>query len=127
MTTPAEELRAAARHLREVAAECTPGPWMSAGSMSAGSNRMKNSIALIGATANRGTGKAIAVLAGDPKTRGRDAQLLALFDPNVAELFAAWLDDAATANLDFYFANREKVFHHELAIARAINTKAANK
>ncbi|MGI5247602.1 hypothetical protein [Dactylosporangium sp. CA-139066] len=88
----ADLLRRAAGHVRGHLVDVTPGPWMSVGE----TNR-KNSIALVGAVAKRGTGQAIAVLAGDPRTRHADARLIELMHPPVPEGLAALFDRAAAA------------------------------
>lgn len=61
----------------------TPGPWFAATS-----NRRKDGIGVVGRLADRGTGKAIAVFAGEPRSRNADAEFTAAAREDVPALLA---------------------------------------
>jgi len=70
-----QQLTEALDEVEKVARAATPGPWMSATH-----NGRSKGIALVGAVADRGTGKAIAVLSG-VEWRHEDATHIARWDP----------------------------------------------
>lgn len=87
----AELLRRAAKTLRERAEAASPGPWIAASHTG-----RKDGIALVGRAEDRGTGRAIAVLAGvDVRQRHADAHYVELIHPPVALAMASWLDATA--------------------------------
>lgn len=85
--TPAETLAAAADRLDALIAEATPGPWTAISS-----NGRKDGVALLGAQAERGTGRPVAVLADiNVPRRHADAHYLAAMNPDVGRKLAALL------------------------------------
>lgn len=107
MTTPADELRAAAALLRERATNATPGPWSQTG------------IGDYGWTVSSPTG---ALVDTDDSDQGRaDADFIALMHPGVGAALADWLDavaDRARHNGgDWVGAD----LHYALAVARQVN------
>jgi hypothetical protein len=107
--SPADELRQAAQHIRDTASKASPEKW-------------RHEINVIFGNF------------GDHPEGGPTAAHIALWDPSTAELVAALLDDHARGN-DFLFGHDpndddrleiERLSRCELAVARAINAKAAN-
>lgn len=77
MTTLHDQVKAEVQRRLALAKAATPGPWISASN-----TRRKDGVALVGAMANRGTGRAVAVLADiDVRQRHCDAAFIADHDP----------------------------------------------
>ncbi len=106
--TPAEELRTAAQKIRDAAANASPGPWAAVDEH-------------IEAADEHAVAKVPPGCLNHPGRPKADEIHIATWHPGVTPLVAVLLEDAADSMANFYFANREKVFHRELAIARAIN------
>lgn len=92
MTSPADELRAAATKLRATARKATPGPWQMDGPMwwseqdcthTITDQRFRASVAILPRVDE----------AGD--RRDADAEWIALASPALAEPLAAWLEECA--------------------------------
>lgn len=116
--TPAEELRAAAKLLRETAEQATPGPW---GVESVASE----SIGVLSYPAHAFVAT-IGVRTADESVTA-DAAWIALVSPALAKPLAAWLDSRAQALDDLPsvaddLANRKgSNIRQALDIARVIN------
>lgn len=83
--TPAAELTAAVEHLEQLLAAATPAPWTAISS-----NGRKDGYAIIGALAERGTGRPVAVLSDiDVPRRHADAQLIVALVNAAPQLLAA--------------------------------------
>jgi hypothetical protein len=106
--TPAETLRAAAQHVREMAQQATPGPWVANGA-GVGTDYTDNEPDLI-----------VAVDAFDPN----DAAWMALMHPGLAEPLAAWLEMEAHM-WDLRGNSAEGNTFHALAAARALLGRGA--
>lgn len=129
MTAPAEELRAAAKKIRNIATKATPGPWVS---LEHG-DRIVRDPAVTWAEADDdpcGEGAPLEYVIDEPLEYNRDnGDHIALWHPGVAELVAAWLDDEAdmlrTASgrrmSTEQITAAEHWHRHGLAVARAIN------
>ncbi|MFE4535651.1 hypothetical protein ACFRKB_11285 [Streptomyces scopuliridis] len=101
MTTPADELRAAAHKLRAFATTATPGPWTQTG------------IGDYGWTVSSPTAGLVDTEDSD---QGRaDADYIAAMDPALGLPLADWLDSAAED------AEQVGPDRHALAVARQIN------
>lgn len=121
MPEPAEQMRAAAQRLRTLAEAATPGPWMHATNTG-----RKDGISLVGAMANRGTGKAVAVFAEpDVRQRAADAAYVAAMHPGVTLALAEVLEKAAAdiadnPNVYAEGTRAEDWYAAELALARLV-------
>jgi len=105
MTTPADELRAAAATLRALLADrqLTPGPWLS---MDRGDRLLWD-----------GPGaedQPPVYVVDEPMSNGANADYIAVMHPDVGNALADWLDSAAED------ADQIGADHRALAVARAI-------
>jgi hypothetical protein len=107
--TPAETLRAAAQHVREMAQQATPGPWVANGA-GVGTDYTDNEPDLI-----------VAVDAFDPN----DAAWMALMHPGLAEPLAAWLESVAALQFGDVPLPDSPIVDHALAAARALLGRGA--
>lgn len=113
--TPADELRAAAQKIRDIADRASPGPWRSKPDGH-------------GTTIEASEGHDVAYLASCTDHPGRriwDARQIALWNPQVTELIGAWLGWIADDETEYAGLPKTPARARELAtglgIARAIN------
>lgn len=122
MTTPADELRAAAERLRVLATEATPGPW----------RQHDTHLGQYGYTATVLSGERNATELrawlptmsqgpwGEARNVWADAGYIATMHPGVGAALAAWLDSLTGIDISEHAALPEE-YRHALAVARAIN------
>lgn len=124
MTSPADELRAAATRLKKLASQATPGPWEATwrGQEYQLDGNSEDDLSPVAEWT-------YAIVATEPAAAEQraecdtaDADYIAAMGPNVALALADWLDEtaahlAATAT-PFW---QEGVGRHPLAVARGIN------
>ncbi|TDD77710.1 hypothetical protein [Actinomadura rubrisoli] len=114
--SPATELLAAARLLRETAVKATPGPWTAEHSSWAGDNAVLSTV--IG-------GHAVAVcgeeVRGVTLPASADAAWIALMGPDKAEPLATFLHHVA----ETWVFQKGAIRGFALAIARAVTGRAA--
>jgi len=110
--TPADEIRAAADRLRELAGAVTPGAWTA--HLLPPNEHHRHPAHWVKTEYAEGDTTSLEVIADCP-WRQADADYIAAMDPAVGKALADWLDDAA--NGDDY----GEVDPHALAIARLIN------
>lgn len=104
MTSPADELTAAAHKLRSLAATASDGPWHQSGIGDQGWT-VGSPHQFIAETEDSEKGRA-------------DAEYIAAMHPGVGEKIARWLEREAFRVLH---NGRDGELHHAIAIARAIN------
>lgn len=102
MTSPADEITAAAERLRHLAGVASPGPWRTTG------------IGDFGWTVSMPS-SGLSIEAEDSEQGAVDCDYIATVHPAVGAALADWLDSAAD-----YF-HRTPGREHALAVARAIN------
>ncbi|MEV6504829.1 hypothetical protein AB0M61_01740 [Streptomyces sp. NPDC051642] len=108
MTSPSDELKAAATRLRNLATAATPGPWEQTGIGDYGWNVT--------------FGHTTAGVETEDSDQGRaDADYIATMGPNVGLRLADWLTSWDGADIDEYAAMPDDL-RHALLIARVINT-----
>jgi hypothetical protein len=130
--SPADELRAAAKRIREVAGKATPGPWIN---VDHGDRIIRDP----DATAREddsdpcGEGPPLEYVVDEPLGYPNNGDHIALFDPIAAGHLADWLEQRAKP-LDTIDANAQRylmgdrddaTLNPALALARAINADAS--
>lgn len=137
MTSPAEELRRAAQHIRSVAGKATRGPWLN---LDRGDRIIRHPDATAAEDRSDpcGAGPPLEYVVDEPLYANRDnGEHIALWDPPtalfVADLFAEEAEDMdRTAKESIYGENAVR-FVYDIAgdvapilmLARAINAKSA--